>query len=299
MLSDFLTTPTGPDIEVTEPQDHTQLAEFLLQWWPIYLPWAALFFVWRKIHPVIKTLLLILPILFLIVEYYTVGVRLDMSGKYWCYIYGIAWAVFFPAIAVQRQWPFRVLTFVLVISSLLSFICWAQYTLCVIPWDKNDVLHIEGTGPFRWDYGKTRLLQAVSEMKNKILLTGKSSWAFCAGPPLVNFTGNQTYITWSMISGYVFCGRTHGETYRREREVNDFYDGKCDDPLLFLRSHNISAVIIWPDDNIPNDVLVKLRYQLSGYYEYRDFGQRSPSNIGIFIKYPHVDMLPYPSYMYP
>jgi hypothetical protein len=77
-----------------------------------------------------------------------------------------------------------------------------------------------------------------------------------------------------------------GEGWRREKVLDEFYEGKSPNALLYLRQRNIAAVVIWPDDDIKDDVLAKLKQQLAPSYQYedlRDVDNHDPPNCGIFM----------------
>lgn len=269
---------------------HTQVLEFFIQWWPIYLPWLALLLTCRRIHPAVGILLFVTPLGFIGVENYTVGARFDMTGKIWGMIFCAAWAVFIPAIATSRLWIFRLLFGLIVINSALSFCFWSSYYWkTAIKWD--DLGEMEGKGDIRTQNPKARLLNALLPFKNQIITSGKSFWSFCPSARLANFSGNRDYITWSFNCDNDMFRNGIGEGERRETELNDFYDGKNPNPLLYLREHNIVAVVIWPDDDIKDDILAKLKQQLAPSYQYedlRDLHNTDPPNCGIFIYYPNL-----------
>ncbi len=290
MLLEFLTTAAILPSGWTDADSHTQVIEFLILWWPIYLPWFALIFFWPKLHPAVKTIIIVLPIAFLSMEFYTVGGRPDYTSKLWGYIYCIGWSALFPALAMRRAILLRCLTCLLLISSLFSFFAWSEYT-----WHTRkdrDIFHLEGTGSFRCDPLRGPLLSALSQMKGETVLTGKSSDMYCESPALAAFTGNRTYITWSYFCDSVAGANTYGEAQQREKEVNEIYDGKCNNPLLFLRTHAIAAIVVYPGDNISTDVITALKRQLAPYYEYSDFSDDSNINSGIFIFHPETMLWP-------
>ena len=97
---------------------------------------------------------------------------------------------------------------------------------------------------------------------------------------------NRTYVTWSNTTRAL---SSHGESLRREAEMNDFYDGKCSDPLILLRANDIAGVVIWPGDNISDEVLDLLKKQLTPAYEYFNFRTDDTPNIGIFVYQPLID----------
>jgi hypothetical protein len=289
--SEFLTSNIIPIHGIALPDTHTQLVEFLLYWWPIYLPWFALLLAWHRMAIVTRIIWVLLPVFYFSVEYYNVGQRTDMTGKLWGFIWAAGWSVFFPTIALQRGKVFRTLTGVLVMSSLVSLGGWTWWTWKTAA-PVGDSLHLEGTGALRTDPLKLPLLLAADTMKGKILLTGRTWWSLCDSPALACFTHNYSYINGSTYCDAVFCPGTQGEAFKRDNEVTDFYNGKTKDPLIFLREHNIAAVVIFPDDQIADNVVEQLKHQLWPSYFYRDFRGDGTPNSGIFIFNPGLASLP-------
>ncbi len=291
MLSDFLTTSVGVGGFWTPPECRTRLAEFLILWWPIYLPFLSLLLVWPKLPPSVKTVIIVLPIAFWCAELYTVANRYDWIGKFWCYIYGAGWITLVPALLMRRAIAFRGLTLILVASSLFSLWAWTAYVWRDNAWGFGDLLHLEGTGRYRWDPELSTLLQDLSRVHGKTILTGKADGG--DSPPLGAFSGNRVYIAWTGFMDVLVTGTPAPDiSKQRGQEVDDFYDGKCANPLLFLRIHDISAVVIHPEDQISNDILAMLKSKLAPYYEYIDC-HRGNVNVGVFIFHP--EMLKWPT----
>jgi hypothetical protein len=119
-----------------------------------------------------------------------------------------------------------------------------------------------------------------------VILTGKSGWSGCPSPLLASFSGNSDYVTWSFDCDIDVYRDTGGEAGRREREVNAIYDGHAADPVSFLHAHHIAAVVIWPDEEIANAVVERLKQQLAPSYVYLDVrpedAPQSPS-AGVFL----------------
>lgn len=295
MLLEFLVTTAVPSGDWTDPDARTQLVEFLILWWPIYLPWLFLIFGWRRLSPVLKTILIALPIAFLGMEFYTVAGRPDWTSKLWGYIYGIGWVALVPEIFRRRSILFRALACLLIVSSLFSFIAWSQYTSRLLVWN-GDALHLEGTSRFHMDPSRGKILQVLSQMKGQIVITSRSWEMYCDSPALAAFTGNRVYANWSSFCDDVLVGNTYGEVGRRGKEINDLYEGKCDDPLQFLLTHDIAAVVIYPADKIGSDVITNLKKQLAPYYEYADFST-ADANSGIFIFHPEMQLCPPNSFL--
>ena len=57
-------------------------------------------------------------------------------------------------------------------------------------------------------------------------------------------------------------------------------------PLAFLRSNNITAVVVYPDDAIPDNIVQQLQTQLSADYYYIDCKGDGPKNAGVFVRNP-------------
>jgi hypothetical protein len=269
----------------TESEGRTELVEFLVLWWPVLLPWLALIFTWRKLHPVVKTVIVVLPITLVGMELYTIGGRPDWTGKLWGYIFGVGWVTMIPSLCLRRALLFRCLLGLLLVSSLLSLIAWSQYTWRL--YSEYDILHLEGTGTFRMNPLRGNLLQALSQLRGQTVITGKSSDLYCESAALVAFTGNRDYVTWSYFCDGVEGGETYRQANRRQDEINALYDGQCDNPLLFLRTHDIAALVIYPHDCIKKDVIAKLQKQLTPYYVYTDFSDDTATS-GIFIFHPEM-----------
>jgi hypothetical protein len=69
--------------------------------------------------------------------------------------------------------------------------------------------------------------------------------------------------------------------------VNSFFADTMADPLGFLRSNNITAVMVYPEDKIPDDVLHRIEGHLQDDYYYVDCKGTDPgfpNNAGVFVK---------------
>ena len=55
--------------------------------------------------------------------------------------------------------------------------------------------------------------------------------------------------------------------------------------MLFLRTNNIAALVIYPDDNISASVVDQLKTQLEPLYEYDDFTDGKTA-AGVFVYRP-------------
>jgi hypothetical protein len=243
----------------------------------------------RTIHPAVGIIIILGPIAFTGVEFFNVGARFDMTGKIWGFIYCAAWASFIPAIAMRRSWVYRVMFGLIVLNCALSLGYWTTYYWKTV--DPKDVGNLDGKGDLRLDDRKARILNALLPLKDQVIITGESAWSFCPSARLANFSGNRDYITWSFNCDNDMFRNGVGEGWRREKALNDLYDGNNPNPLLYLRQRNIAALVVWPDDNIKDEVVEKLKEQLAPSYQYedlRDVDDHDPPDCGIFLYHPNL-----------
>ena len=292
MLLYFLRAPM-PGQGATVGEEHTQLMEFLIQWWPIYLPWFALIFIWRELSPAVRIVHIVLPLGLIATELYTFGARFDMTGKCWGFLFAAAWVTFLPVLLCRSGYLYRGVMGLILISSAVSFIFWGNYYDRTV-WTE-DILQLEGMGPLRTDHKKAKLMNALSAFNHKIIVTGKSGWSGNTSPLLANLTSNSDYVTWSFDCDIDVYRNTQGEAFKREQVINQMYDGQSDDPLPYLRAHDIAALVIWPDDNITDAAIDRLKQQLAPDYVYTDFRNGDtpdPPNVGIFLYQPNLGSSP-------
>ena len=300
MLSYFLDSKY--DIDVTWVYDsHTEVLEFLFQWWPVYLPMLALAFLWKRLHPVTRIVFILVPLGFAAVETWTAGLRIDTTQKCWAMIFAAGWLVLVPEVLRQRFWVCRVLALALVINSVLAFGFWTTYYVRTIY--RADIGHLDGLGSFRYDGTKARLLEFVSRLPaGATILPGTPDWAPQESGLLPLFSHTRAYLSTDSMSDWVYYPNALGEGGRRSPAVAALYKGELDKPLIFLRQHNIAAVAINPDDNLHPPLLVKLRAQLAPYYTYEEANDRSPEDTardvnpvdpaaGVFVYHPEVTVL--------
>jgi hypothetical protein len=58
------------------------------------------------------------------------------------------------------------------------------------------------------------------------------------------------------------------------------------DPLRFLLENDITGVVIWPDDKIPDPLLARLTSALAPDYRYVDCRGQGADNAGVFLRLP-------------
>jgi hypothetical protein len=286
MLLDFLRT-TPPTIDPNVADARTQFFEFLIQWWPVFVPGVLLLFWWRRMHPLVRILQIVLTLAFVVVENYDLADRIDMTGKLWSDIFIAGWAVFIPAMAGLSSLWARTMTVVLVLAAGVSFCFWIDYEQRTQEFD--DRWHLDGWGELRGASDKGRIFNILMRMNHRVVLTGKPSFYGDDVPSLLScLTHNSVYVTCSFHDDGAFYPNTYGEATRRFDAVNAIYSGKNPAALAFLRAHDIAAMVIWPDDKIGSDFLAELKSRLLPDYDYDDCRDPNPPtdepNAGIFIR---------------
>jgi hypothetical protein len=279
----------------------TQWPEFLSQWWPVGLPWIALFFIWKRISNVTRILLILAPLSCIAVEIWSVGWRGDMTAKIWGCVYAACWMIFLPEIARQRAWPFRVILVLVVAACLLSLAYWTTYDWRAMNMD--DVGRLDGRGFFRTDERKARIVASLSRLDGQTVIPSLTDDGDHGAPLLLPFSHTRAYAMWSMATDVVFCTNGMGEAGRRLVKINSLYAGKLADPLTFLRQGNIAAVVIYPNDNIDPAIVSQLKQKLGPYYTYEDAWNRTDEQVqkdelsadrpcaGVFVYHPEITTL--------
>ena len=261
----------------------TPLDLFTALWWPVYLPWIGMLFLWARLSPALKSLVVVLPLVLLGMEVYAVGIRMDWTGKLWGFIYAMAWVAFLPRICMERGYPFRLLVAALVFSGVVSLASWSGHAFRRICATRDDILHLDGTPHLSLSPLRGPILAVISRMKGQTILSGKSARLDVESPALAAFTGNYVYVSWSEFDDLLAGGDTHGGAALREKEVNAIYDGANTNPLPFLLANNIAAVVIYPDDNIAASVVERLKAELAPDYRYNDFTDgKTPAGVFVY-----------------
>jgi len=281
----FRDTTGYPGGNWTHPEQRTPFMIFALLWWPVYLPWIALITIWPRLSPALKTLIVVLPLFLVAMEYYAVGLRFDWTGKLWGYVYLLAWSVFVPRICTERAYPFRLLVALLIFSGAVSLACWMGFYIRIMHQTSGEILNLQGTSQIKLNPLRGPILPILAQMKGETIIPGKSKWMYARSAVLPALTGNYTYVSWSYFDDVLAGGKTDGAAGRREKEVNDLYAGKNENPLLYLRTNNIAALVIYPDDKIPSSVVDRLKTELAPLYEYHDFTDGKTAS-GVFVYHP-------------
>lgn len=279
-LTAFTSWPHHQSLIWTPVDWRTPFWVFVFQWWPIYLPWLACFFLWRRMNAGMRWLHFSIFLLYMFVELFNVGDwRWDTIEKMWGAIFGLGLAVLLPPLIVSRNYFCRVVAIFVLFCSLLTLSVRLSRVERWVDWDAG-FLRLQGDNYMRHDDYEPRMLQVLGQLHKSTILAGKCIWNYSPPPGLAVFTENRCYIAW--FCSEQICGHG-GEAEYRTAQNNAFYAGKMADPLGFLRANQIDAVMIWPDDNISDDLLARLRQQLASAYEYVDCGQKDGKKAGIFL----------------
>jgi hypothetical protein len=280
----------APGIGSIQPYQRTELFEFVLQWWPVYLPWLALLFFWRRLSPATVMIMVVVPLALLAMEQCNVADRFDMTGKIWGYLYGAAWAVLIPSLAAISAYWMRGLLGFIAIAAGISLCFWVDFTHRTL--QVEDRWHIEGLGDFRTDSVRSRIFHAVSTMNHQVILTGKCEWEYNEAPLLAAFTLNYDYIADDFDCDNHFAAGSFWEGKRRAEAINAIYEGRDPNAVSYLRDRNIVALVVWPDDHIPANTLDKLKAELAPAFWYHDCRDTDAApdapNAGVFLKIPGV-----------
>jgi hypothetical protein len=269
------------EVRWTSALEHTPLWAFLIQWWPVIVPWIALSFIWRRLGLLARAIHALVPSLLIFFELATFGDRGPTIASSWGAIYGIGLVTFLPLVFVEKGPVFRMLTIFYVFISAVFVLTWGILEVTSVGVDT--AFHLKGDSVIQNDPQKKRLLEVLKQIHDKTVLSGKSAGANNQSALIVGFSENRCYIGWydpELQSGH------GGEAEYREQQCADFFAGTMANPLAFLRSSDIAAVMIWPDDAIPDDLLQKLKDQLASDYDYIDCKGGGPNNAGLFLRNP-------------
>jgi hypothetical protein len=260
--------------------DHTPFWMFLVQFWPVFLPWVALWFIWDRIDPVTRWLQVIVAVMFVLIEFFSLVNRYFTVQKMWGDLYGIALISLLPVVFAQRSPLYRMITVVLGVT----------FTFCLVEWnylehydsiDRGAFAILTGDHGVKLDPQRARILEVLKNLRGAVVLPGKSNWSYYTAPLLVTLSENRCFV------GYTFQESQYGhggETEYRNKLDNDFYNGQLAAPLAFLRAYNIAAVMIFPEDHIPDDILGKITSQIGSEYYYVDCKQGESDNAGVFLR---------------
>ncbi len=258
---------------------------FIIQWWPLYLPWLLLCFFWKRMNAAERWLhFLFIPVL-LATEVFFFDDRGTMLEKTWSGTFGIGMAMLFPPLFALRAWTSRILSAVILLTGFASF---GAYTMGAYDYTKgtNSFLHIEGDNFIKWNAQQARLEEVLGRIHGQNVITGVAHRAFFESTALPAFTENRCYLGWT--NAEETAGHPE-EAHYREQQINDFYAGKIADPMPFLELNDIAAIIVYPDDHITSDWIAGMKKTLAPSYVYIDCKGDMPDNAGIFLRNPTPD----------
>ncbi len=274
-------SPQVPAMNFIDPKERAPIIEFLVLWWPILL---LMFCAWLRIRETsfgTRWVLVVVPIMLIGIELFTIDTRYNMIEKMWGYTWGAALVTLFPFVASRTGVFYRLVTLVMLASGLIS--------LCGFSWDvlgrvRDPVVgHLDGSYYLMADDQKRKILNVVRQMKHATFLAGKCEFCYTEAPAVAVFTGNKCYIAWAYFESLT---NYNNESDYREKLNNDFYSGALPDRLRFVHDNKIAGVIIWPNDNISNDALDALKKDLGPEYEYIDCRGSGSNNAGVFLQRP-------------
>ena len=284
LLWPFVFTVTGTsapaEFRWTPPEEHTPLWMFVVQWWPIYIPWIYLCFIWYRLDLRARWFHAVFPILFIAVELFTFGDRKLTTEKMWAGIYGVGLVTLLPLVFIQKKKAFILLTALFSLNGVVGLGA-ALNQYYGNPFTGHDFFQLSGDAWVLGDAQKKRILQVLRRLHGATILPGKSYWNYSQAAAVVSFSENRCYVA------YTFTEELYGhgpETEYRNRINNEFYEGKVANPLPFLSGNKIAAVLIWPEDAVSDQLLQQYQDQLGPEFFYVDCKMDGPNNAGVFMR---------------
>jgi len=280
---EITSSPEAPSIIWTKPEWRAPFWEFVIQWWPILILWIGSCFYLRDLSFGIRWIMIILPAMLIGIELITVEGRYNTVEKMWGYTYGVGLIALFPVIAQRAGLMPRIITIILLFSAVVSMSGWLRNAWNWAPWGiwPDAEFHLEGTHYLMVDDQKKKMFQVLTQFKHATFLTGKSvAFNYYESPALTVFTENRSFSTWTYFES---VANYSDVAEYREKLNNDFYSGAMTNRLQFLQSNNITGVLIWPDNDIPNDALDALTKELDPSYQYIDCRGNGDKNAGVFL----------------
>jgi hypothetical protein len=254
----------------------------VIQWWPVYVPWFALIFAWRRMTLTTRWLHFILIPICVCVEAFYFTDRGTTLEKTWSSAFGISTAILYPIVFTQKGWLFRGLSAVLILAGLLSLGAWTTGVWGTIDLGET-TFRLEGDFFLKNDPQMCRMEEVLSRMRAQTILTGVAPRAWYNAPALAAFTENRCFLGWT--NAEETCGHPD-EAHARQDQENAFYRGRMTAPLTFLQDNNISAVMVWPPDKLSSPWLDQMKTQLEPDYTYFDCKGDGEDNAGLFLRRP-------------
>jgi hypothetical protein len=193
---------------------------------------------------------------------------------------------FLSLMCSSRGGGFKIVVLLLIFCAGVSLYARTYNIVRWTPW-KDTAFHLEGdgyiVGTLNGSDQKKRMLQVLMQVKRATFLSGKCAWCYNESPTIATFSGNRSYSAWFYFESV--ADYPEEAIYRKDLN-NAFYAGTLPNPLKFLRDNNITGVLIWPDDIIPDGYLATLEKELASDYEYIDCKAEGPHNAGVFLRRP-------------
>jgi hypothetical protein len=264
----------------TLPEEHTYPALFLEQWWPVYIPWLLLFFAWPRMSLPARWIHAAIPLLLVFFEAFTIGDREPTLEKIWSALYGAGLVVFLSLVFMDRRWVFRIVTVCFLGFAVLGLRAWVLEAMKGRE-GGDGFFRLQGDVRLVQDPQQKRMLQILKRYRGETFLAGQIQWAYALAPAVVTFSENRCFLGWRLPEELAGNG---DEPERRERLVKAFYSGTMADPLSFLEDNHITGAVVWPDDDLGDDLVARLKDQLGSAYTYVDCRQGGPHNAGVFLR---------------
>lgn len=272
--------PTHQVVGWTLGHERTPFWVFVIQWWPIYIPWVVLCFFWGRLSAGVRWSHAAVGLLFVFVESVTFGDwRWDTVEKMWGGVFGLGLVVLYPPLLVNRHLVARAVSLLLVFSTLVSLGVRLDESRRWIDWE-HGFLNLQGEAYIQRNGQNSQLLGELSKLHGQTILAGVCRWNYTPPVALAVFTSNRCWVAWfstEEISG-------HGEEARRRTKLNnEFYAGQMEQPPGFLKENHIAAALIAPEDKIGDEVLGKLKESLAPDYRYVNCKGDGTANAGVFL----------------
>lgn len=255
----------------------------VIQYWPIYVPWIALCFAWKRFSLAGRWLYLLLVPIFILTEFTYFTNRPTTLEKTLGGCFGIGMVAFYPLLFIQRSYFYRALSGLIVLAAAISLWGWTRSAYNGTDWS-GSFMHLQGDHYMQEVPQLRHMEEVLRRLRGQTVLIGKNTVAWFESPSLPAFTENRSFVGWTNAEDS--CGH-HDEAHPRADDTNAFYNGTMPDPLLFLKANDIAAILVWPGDKMSDDWLAKMKTQLAPdflYYDCKGTDPDSPDNAGVFIR---------------
>ncbi len=144
---------------------------FVIQWWPIYLPWLLLCFFWPRMNVAQRWLhFLFIPIL-LATELFYFDERGTMLEKTWSGTFGIGMAMLYPVLFTQRSWTCRVLGLAILLTGFASLGAWIEGAY-IFARNTGAAFHLQGENYILENPQMRRMKEVLMRIHGQNVITG-------------------------------------------------------------------------------------------------------------------------------